>query len=127
MVVADSRARRDGRFVEIIGTYDPKNKDPMKQVNLRLDRADYWLGVGAQPSDTARTVINRAKRENPNWKEEAEAAAAASAPSEPTSDEDVLVGDDDQVVGVEEVSAEEAPAEEEAPTAEPVAEEEEKA
>lgn len=65
MVVADSRSRRDGRFVEVLGTYDPKNKDASKQVNLKLERADYWVGVGAQPTDTARSLIKRARREAP--------------------------------------------------------------
>jgi small subunit ribosomal protein S16 len=62
MVVADSRSRRDGRFVEIVGTYDPCNKDADKQLNLKLDRTDYWVSVGAQPSDTARALINKARR-----------------------------------------------------------------
>ena len=63
MVVAESSCRRDGRFVEIVGNYDPCNKIEGKQLNLKLDRIAYWVGVGAQPSDTARTLINRAKRE----------------------------------------------------------------
>ena len=63
VVVAESRARRDGRYVELVGTYDPKNKDESKQVNLKLDRTDYWVGQGAQPSDTVRSLIKRARRE----------------------------------------------------------------
>jgi len=62
MVVAESGSPRDGRFVEIIGNYDPSNKIEGKQLSVNLDRAAYWYGVGAQPSDTARTLINRAKR-----------------------------------------------------------------
>lgn len=65
MVVADSRSRRDGRFVEVLGTYDPKNKDASKQVNIKLERTDYWVSVGAQPTDTARSLIKRARREAP--------------------------------------------------------------
>lgn len=65
MVVADSRCRRDGRFVEVLGTYDPKNKDASKQVNLNLERADYWISVGAQATDTARSLLKRARRETP--------------------------------------------------------------
>jgi small subunit ribosomal protein S16 len=63
MVVAESTSKRDGRFVEIIGNYDPSNKVAGKQINLDLERAAYWTGVGAQPSDTARTLLNRARRE----------------------------------------------------------------
>lgn len=71
MVVADEKARRDGRFVENVGTYDPKNKREEKQVLLKLERIDYWLSVGAQPSDTARSLIKRARK-----------SAAAAAPAE---------------------------------------------
>ena len=63
MVVTESSNKRDGRFVEILGQYDPASKVEGRQVSISLERADYWLGVGAQPSDTARTVINRARRE----------------------------------------------------------------
>ena len=70
VVVADTRSPRDGRFVEKVGTYDPKNKDEDKQLNLELERIDYWLGVGAQPSDTVRSLIKKARRSVP-----AEAAA----------------------------------------------------
>ena len=63
VVIADARARRDGRFVEVIGTYDPCNKDSEKQINLKLDRADHWLSVGAQPSDTVRSLIKKSRKE----------------------------------------------------------------
>jgi small subunit ribosomal protein S16 len=63
MVVAEDSVKRDGRFVEILGNYDPTNKIEGKQLTINLERAAYWAGVGAQPSDTARTLINRAKRE----------------------------------------------------------------
>lgn len=63
MVVAESTSKRDGRFVEIIGHYDPTDKVEGRQLTVNLERATYWTGVGAQPSDTARTLINRARRE----------------------------------------------------------------
>jgi len=62
LVAADSRKPRDGKFVEILGTYSPKSKRPEEELLIKLDRIDYWLGVGAQPSDTARSLINRARR-----------------------------------------------------------------
>ena len=62
MVVAEGSVKRDGRFVEILGNYDPTNKVAGKQLTVNLERTAYWVGVGAQPSDTARTLINRAKR-----------------------------------------------------------------
>ena len=63
MVVAEDSNKRDGRFVEILGNYDPTNKISGKQLTIDLERAAYWVSVGAQPSDTARTLINRARRE----------------------------------------------------------------
>lgn len=58
IVVADSRAPREGRFIEIIGTYQPRTSD--KAIDLKHDRANYWLDVGAQPSDTVRSILRRA-------------------------------------------------------------------
>lgn len=55
IVAADSRFPRDGRFIEAVGTYNP-NLDPM-EVKLKEDRVKYWLGVGAQPTDTVRTLL----------------------------------------------------------------------
>jgi small subunit ribosomal protein S16 len=56
IVIADSRAPRDGKFIERIGTYNP-NTDPAT-VDLKFDRALYWLTVGAQPTDTARNILS---------------------------------------------------------------------
>jgi len=57
VVVADSRSPRDGKFIEIIGTYDPKK--PGHNSTLKLDRAEYWIAHGAQPSDTVRSLIKK--------------------------------------------------------------------
>lgn len=57
VVVADSRAPRDGKFIERIGSYNP-NTNPAT-IDLNFDRALYWLQVGAQPTDTARMVLSR--------------------------------------------------------------------
>jgi len=61
VVVAESSARRDGKFVENLGMYNPnpRGKDIESQINL--ERADYWLGVGALPSDTVKTVLKKAR------------------------------------------------------------------
>ena len=56
VVVVDSRKKRDGRVIEEIGTYDPK-PNPSK-ISIDSDRAVYWLGVGAQPSETARRLLS---------------------------------------------------------------------
>ncbi|GJG85145.1 hypothetical protein tb265_03260 [Gemmatimonadetes bacterium T265] len=59
IVVADSKSPRDGKFIEIIGQYAPRSSDEQK-INLDAARADYWLSVGAQPSDTVRSILRRA-------------------------------------------------------------------
>ena len=57
IVAADSRAPRDGRFIEKLGMYNP-NTNPAT-VELNFERALYWLEVGAQPTDTVRTLLSR--------------------------------------------------------------------
>lgn len=57
IVVADSRAKRDGRFIERLGSYNP-NTNPAT-VDLDFERALYWVNAGAQPTDTARTILSR--------------------------------------------------------------------
>lgn len=56
VVVADSRSPRDGKIIERIGSYNP-NLNPAK-VDLNFERALYWIGVGAEPTDTARTILS---------------------------------------------------------------------
>lgn len=58
IVVADSQSPRDGRFLEIIGQYVPRQSQ--NAVNLDVARATYWLENGAQPSDTVRSLLRRA-------------------------------------------------------------------
>ncbi|MCV0381968.1 MAG: 30S ribosomal protein S16 [Erythrobacter sp.] len=81
IVVADSRASRDGKYLEQIGTYNPMlPKDSGERVKLNEDRARHWLSVGAQPSDRvarfldAAGVKERAARNNPKKGEPGEAA-----------------------------------------------------
>ena len=143
IVVADSRAPRDGSFIEKIGTYNPLlGKDDAKRVVLDTDRAKHWLSVGAQPSDRvarffdAAGLKERAARNNPNKavpgdkaKERAEeraakaaeAAEAAAAPApvaeEPAQEETVEV----MAEAIEEATTEPTPEAEQ--VAEAVAEE----
>jgi small subunit ribosomal protein S16 len=71
VVVADARSPRDGRFIEKIGTYDPKLADKEKRVNLLNERVSHWLSVGAQPTDRvarffdAAGLMKREARNNP--------------------------------------------------------------
>jgi small subunit ribosomal protein S16 len=57
IVVADSESPRDGRFLEIVGTYDPL-PDPVK-LTLKEERVKYWMDQGAKPSDTVRTLMKQ--------------------------------------------------------------------
>lgn len=57
LVVADSRSPRDGKFIEIIGHYNPIRQP--KVLEVKADRARYWLGVGAQPTETAGKLLQR--------------------------------------------------------------------
>jgi small subunit ribosomal protein S16 len=70
IVVADSRAARDSSFVEILGHYNPRTKPAI--VHVDKERVDYWLGKGAQASDSVRTLMARHLTVTP------EAAAAAT-------------------------------------------------
>ena len=56
IIIADSRAKRDGRYIERIGSYDP-NKNPAI-IDINFERALYWVGVGAQPTDTVRGMLS---------------------------------------------------------------------
>src|SRR5215831_1887510 len=59
VVVTDSRSPRDGKFIEIIGTYDPKRTG--QNSSFSVERAEYWISKGAQPSDTVRSLIKKQK------------------------------------------------------------------
>jgi small subunit ribosomal protein S16 len=107
IVVANSRAPRDGAFIEKIGTYNPLlAKDDAKRVVLDTDRAKHWLSVGAQPTDRVARFFDvaglkeRAARSNPKKgepgekakeraEERAEKAAAAEAAANPPAPEPV--------------------------------------
>ena len=68
-VVADGRSPRDGRFIEELGTYQPARSG--QQFTANLERVNYWLSQGAQPSETVKSLLKRAA------KTEVETAAAA--------------------------------------------------
>ena len=62
VVVSDIRAPRDGRFIERIGWYNPK-METVEGLKMDLERVDYWLGKGAQPTDKAGLLIKRARKQ----------------------------------------------------------------
>ena len=63
IVVADGRSPRDGRFIENIGTYDPRQ--PGVNFTLNAERAKYWIAKGAKPSETVRSILKKAERTAP--------------------------------------------------------------
>ena len=60
IVAMDAHAKRDGEELEVLGHYDPLAADKEKQVAVDRDRVQYWLGVGAQPTDTVAGMLRRA-------------------------------------------------------------------
>jgi len=109
VIVQDSRRAPTGKFIETLGWYDPKQEG--NNFSLNLDRVDYWLGNGAQPSDTAASLIKKART-----------LPVEQAVSGEVTEEEVPVAAVEAEETVEEVAEEEAPAEE-AEVKEPVAEE----
>ena len=60
VVVTDSRSPRDGKFIEILGTYDPKQTG--QNSSFSVERAVYWISKGARPSDTVRSLIKKQRK-----------------------------------------------------------------
>ena len=77
--VIDRRKARDGKPIEEVGTYDPMVYDKAKRVTLNLERIEYWMSVGAQPSEHVATLIKKVKT---NKFGTAKAAAPAPKPKE---------------------------------------------
>lgn len=59
IIISDSHSSRDGKFIEEIGTYDPLTTPAAVKVDA--ERAKYWLGVGAQPTETVRALLKKAE------------------------------------------------------------------
>ena len=87
VVVADARSPRDGKFIEIIGHYNPVQQP--KVLEIKGDRARYWLSVGAQPSDTVAYLLKKVNVLDENGKVIADTSAASDAAA-PTGPVDVV-------------------------------------
>ncbi len=145
IVAADSRMPRDGRFIEKLGTYNPLlPKDSEDRVKMNIERIQYWMDQGAQPTDRisrfleAAGVVEKKERNNPQKAKpgkkaqerlEEKAAAAAEAEEATETAEDTAAEDTAaEETAAEEPAAEDAPAEEApAEDADDAAAEEEKA
>ncbi len=97
--VMDSRVPRDGKTIEEIGTYDPMVREKSERVKMNLERVDYWLSVGAQPSEKVNVLIRKVRDNDWGTVKEPPPMTAPKAP-EP------------EAAPAEEASAEETPAEE---------------
>lgn len=97
ITVADRRAKRDGRFIERVGFFNPLARGQDEALRVNLERVDHWLAEGAKPSDRVRQLIKQARRQAV-----AQAEAAPAAAQEAHAEE----------AGAEEAAAEEAAAEE---------------
>ena len=126
IVAADSRMPRDGRFIEKLGTYNPLlPKDSEDRVKMNMERVQYWLDQGAQPTDRisrfleAAGVAEKKERNNPNKaqpgkkaQERAEEKAAKAAEAEEAANAPAEEEAPAEEAVAEEAAAEEAPAEE---------------
>ncbi len=59
LAAVDSRRQRDSKVIEELGRYDPLDSNEDRQVTLKRERIEYWLSVGAQPSDTVRRLLKK--------------------------------------------------------------------
>ena len=152
VVIADSRAPRDGRFIEIVGRYNPMlPKDSEERVKLDLDKCKEWLGKGARPTDRVarflsaagiwewkagnnpnkgkpgakaqQLVIDRKEKEEARKEREAEAKEAAKEAAKAANEAEKAAAEEAKNAPAEEAPAEEAPvAEDAAPAETPAAE-----
>mgnify|MGYP003337579676 CR=1 FL=1 len=65
LVVAEQSIRRDGRFVEVLGNYNPAARGKANPLSINVERVDHWIKLGAQPSDTAKSLVKRARAAAP--------------------------------------------------------------
>ena len=139
LVAADSRSPRNGRFIEIIGTYEPRQEP--SRINIDNDRAIHWLRNGAKPTERVEKLLRisgaweefTGKPLEPiKYKTKDEASVEEPVAEEAPADDEASVEEPvaeeapaDDEASVEEPVAEEAPADDEASVEEPVAEEDE--
>ena len=116
MVVARSQSRRDGKFIEVLGTYNPQAHTREEELKLKIERIDHWLGVGAQPTDTAKSLIRQSRMSPEDWLKRSERLSEAKrkrknkGETAPTMEENA--GETEEEKPAEDEAKEEAPVEE---------------
>ena len=113
MVVAPSQARRDGKFIEVLGTYNPQAHKREEELKLKIDRVDHWLGVGAQPTDTAKSLIRQGRMSPEEWLKRADKLAESKLKRKSKGDTAPSMDENAGEAAAEEKPVEEAPAAEE--------------
>tara|TARA_A100000164_G_scaffold44088_1_gene33472 strand:- start:19 stop:306 length:288 start_codon:yes stop_codon:yes gene_type:complete len=76
ITVADQRRSRDGRFIERLGYFNPVAKGNAQEYRIEMDRVDYWLSKGAQPTDMVKKLVSRARKETVEISSKDEATVA---------------------------------------------------
>ena len=118
IVVTDRRNKRNGRFIERLGFYNPIAVGGEQSLKLALDRVDYWLGQGAQPSERVRQLIRRRRKEGDATAAvppEAEAVADAPAAADEAAEQDAATAEA-ETAGADSAEAEPVEAEPSAET-----------
>lgn len=113
VVAIDERSKRNGAYVELLGTYNPLTEP--KEIKLKQDRIDYWIKKGAQPSDGFLRIIGKAKQRpprKPKKEKKEETSAVSPQPSDKT--EETPKSDEPEII--KNGSEEPAPTEEEEKT-----------
>ena len=124
MVVAPAQSRRDGKFIEVLGTYNPQAHKREEELKLKIARIDHWLGVGAQPTDTAKSLIRQGRMSPDEWLKRANKLAEAKLKRKRKGDTAPSMEENAGEAEEQEKPAEEAPVTEEAKVEEKPAEEE---
>ena len=108
--VVDSRKPRDGKTIEELGYYDPMVRDKSERVKLNMDRIEYWLSVGAQPSDKVAVLIKKVKTNTFGTAAPPPPMTPPKAPPEPEPAAEETASEEatPQVAVAEEAAAEEA-------------------
>ena len=118
VVVADGRARRDGRFIEIIGRYNPRSNPSLVEVDL--EKADAWIAKGAQPTEAAAKIIAIARGEKEAPVVETKVSKKAAEKAKAEADAAAKAADEAAAAAAAPAEAEEVVAEEPAPAEEAV-------